>query len=245
MSKDHFVSVTFLNNFTDNQQTEEARHKAIFCYNKKSNSFNNDPSTLGSVAYQNDLDGNGDFKDFLDKYEHKWTDLYTKITQSSFSLQDYEEILTYLLLLKLNNPKQQKERLSIRLTQANQLEVTRLDPLSFKDKHKLTRDISIDLKYLEILKNIYSTLPYRVVKNDSLVPFVTSDNPWMVLPDSQFIPISKQYGLQICTNLCAEWDLRDLGLHTISQDCDVREINSCMINSAERFVYTSIKDVFK
>ncbi len=245
MSKDHFISVTFLNNFTDNQQTGEVRDKKVFRFSKESNHFHANAITLGSIAYQQDLDGNGDFKGLLDKYESKWTDLYTQITQSDFSEQDYEEILTYLLLLKLNNPKQQKERLDILLTQASQVEMMHLDSLKFKDKHKQIRDISIDFKYLEILKNIYLTLPYRIVKNDSLVPFATSDSPWMVLSDSQFIPISKQYGLQICTNLYAECDVMNQGLHALSQDCDVKEINSYMISNAERFVYTSIKDVFK
>lgn len=245
MSKDHFISVTFLNNFTDNNQTGEARDKTIFCFSKESNRSYTKTSTLGSIAYQQDLDGNGDFKDFLDVYEPKWSHLYTQITQSKYSEQDYEETLTYLLLLKLNNLKQQKERLDILLNQASQTEVSHLDSLKFKDKHKQIRDISIDLKYLEILKNIYLTLPYRIVKNDSLLPFVTSDNPWMLLPNSQFIPISKEYGLQICTELSAEYDARNQGLHTLSQDCDIKEINCCMINNAERFVYTSTKDVFK
>ena len=244
MAKDHFISVTFLNNFTDNQQVAEAREKTVFCFSNNTKSFNDQLSKLGKIAYQKDLDGDGDFRCKLNNYEQKWTGLYSKITQNNFLEQDYEEVLMYLFLLKLNNPKQQKDRIDLLLTQATPLEVKHLDSLKFKVKHKQTRDILIGSKYIETLTIEYLTRPYRIVKNVSSVPFVTSDNPWLSFKDYQFIPISKEFALQICTKLYVEMGGRNQGLHVLSDSTDVRIVNSLMIRNAERFVYASSKDVF-
>ena len=83
MSKDHFVSVTFLNNFTDNQQTEEARHKAIFCYNKKIKVDNDRNSKRFESVYSKKVRAGKRRTYFFDVRRTKGEDFYLTLTEST------------------------------------------------------------------------------------------------------------------------------------------------------------------
>ena len=243
MSKDHFVSVTFLNNFTDDAQVNiNPRYKNIFCLAKQKQQFNNKPSALGNVAYRRNLDGTGNFKAELERYESVWTVLYNKLISNKFSAREYEDVLTYLLLMSLNNPTKQKERLDIMLGHATPDEIAHVEHLETKDKHMQVRDILVGSGYVAVVKKELLQLAYWVVKNDSSVPFVTSDNPWVLLSECHFIPISKNYALQISTK-----DLDIAGsskLYLTSSEAEVREVNHLMRENADLFVYASSTNVF-
>ena len=262
MSKDHFVSVTFLNNFVDDAQINvKPREKLIFCFNKCLDEFLPNRSKLENIAYQCDLDGSGDFRDKLRKHENSWTEWFNELISNNFTDNTYKNILSYLVLMSLNNPTQQEQRIKNVLIGATPEESEQLISSGNSDAqymHMQVRDILVDyelpygelpLNYDELLRDRLLLLPYRIVKNQSSVPFVTSDNPIMKLDDYLFIPLSRQYALQISTTSSVQTEelqhqTRNQGLHKLSKESDIREINRLMKVNAKRFVYTSSIDIF-
>ena len=199
---------------------------------------------LENIAYQKNLDGNDKFKEMLETYEPKWNGLYQKLMSSSCLGDDYKEILTYLLLLKLNNPKQNKQRLKILLQNATENEKIHLQSLEDIYLHKQIRDILICLGVLDIDRAQFLNFPYRLVKNATVIAFATSDNPWITFNGYQFIAISKDYALQICSDSNNISNSGNQDLLLLSSEADIGEMNCCMRENAGQFVYASQQDIF-
>ena len=248
MSNDHFVSVTFLTQFCDEKQIELDRDKRkIYVFDTNTKTFLDGMKKLIKQANKLNLDGVGAFKARLECYESKWTLIYQKVISGQSSDQDYEDMVTYIILISLNNPKKQQERIAKLLQVATNEQEKHINSI-FPSKQQLhieTRDILLEVfNYVNNLKNILLSYKYWLVKNISTVPFVTSDNPIIVLNKCWFVPLSKNYALQIDTT---NRELSDnfQGVHEGNDVEEVRSINRKMINNAERFVYSSsLKDVF-
>lgn len=248
MSSDHFVSVTFLTQFCDEIQIELDRDKRkIYIFNKNTETFLDGKKKLIKQANKPDLDGVGAFKTQLEYYEPKWTSIYQKVISGESSDHNYADMLTYIILISLNNPKKQQERIAIFLQGATNEEKQHINS-KFQSKQQLhieTRDVLLEVfNYVECLKKILLSYKYWVVKNISTVPFVTSDNPIIVLDKCWFVPISKNYALQIdTTNRVVSNNYQ--GVYEDHDVEEVRSINRKMINNAEGFVYSSsLRDVF-
>ena len=248
MSNDHFVSVTFLTQFCDEKQIELDRDKRkIYVFDTNTKTFLDGMKKLIKQANKLNLDGVGAFKARLECYESKWTLIYQKVISGQSSDQDYEDMLTYIILISLNNPKKQQERIAKLLQVATNEQEKHINSI-FPSKQQLhieTRDILLEVfNYVNNLKNILLSYKYWLVKNISTVPFVTSDNPIIVLNKCWFVPLSKNYALQIdTTNRVLSDNFQ--GVHEGNDVEEVRSINRKMINNAERFVYSSsLKDVF-
>lgn len=248
MSNDHFVSVTFLTQFCDEKQIELDRDKRkIYVFDTNTKTFLDGMKKLIKQANKLNLDGVGAFKARLECYESKWTLIYQKVISGQSSDQDYEDMVTYIILISLNNPKKQQERIAKLLQVATNEQEKHINSI-FPSKQQLhieTRDILLEVfNYVNNLKNILLSYKYWLVKNISTVPFVTSDNPIIVLNKCWFVPLSKNYALQIdTTNRVLSDNFQ--GVHEGNDVEEVRSINRKMINNAERFVYSSsLKDVF-
>lgn len=248
MSDDHYVSVTFLTQFCDESQIKRDREKRkIYVFDKNAGTFLNGNKKLIKQAYKHDLDGVGAFKTQLEYYESEWASIYQKVISNQCSDQDYEDMLTYIILISLNNPKKQQERI-VKFLQGAANEQEKHINSKFPSKQQLhieTRDVLLEVfDYVEHLKNILLSYKYWLVKNISTVPFVTSDNPIIVLNKCWFVPLSKNYALQIdTTNRVLSNNYQ--GVHEDNDVEEVRGINRKMINNAEGFVYSSsLKDVF-
>lgn len=248
MSNDHFVSVTFLTQFCDEKQIELDRDKRkIYVFDTNTKTFLDGMKKLIKQANKLNLDGVGAFKTRLECYESKWAVIYQKVISGQSSDQDYEDMVTYIILISLNNPKKQQERIAKLLQVATNEQEKHINSI-FPSKQQLhieTRDILLEVfNYINNLKNILLSYKYWLVKNISTVPFVTSDNPIIVLNKCWFVPLSKNYALQIdTTNRVLSDNFQ--GVHEGIDVEEVRSINRKMINNAERFVYSSsLKDVF-
>ena len=248
MSDDHYVSVTFLTQFCDEKQIELNRDKRkIYVFDTNTETFLDGKKKLIKQANKPDLDGVGAFKTRLECYEPKWALIYQKVISGQSSDQDYEDMLTYIILISLNNPKKQQERIAKLLQGATNEQEKHINSkfLSEQQLHIETRDVLLEVfNYVECLKNILLSYKYWLVKNISTVPFVTSDNPIIVLNKCWFVPLSKNYALQIdTTNKVLSNNYQ--GVHEDNDVEEVRSINRKMINNAEGFVYSSsLRDVF-
>ena len=102
---------------------------------------------------------------------------------------------------------------------------------------------------MSLNKKLFS-LNYRFLMNDTVVTFVTSDSPFLNCVNYLLIPISKSYALQFNTaehsvndNIGATRGLNQ-GLHLITDSYEVRHINRCTREAADRYVYAALKDAF-
>lgn len=242
MSKDHYISATFLTNFADKKEmSKKPRDRILFQIDKTNNNANE--MKISSIACQNNLDGNRKFPKQLKSLEDKWNDLYTDLINDNIASSKKDEISQYLALLSFNNPKKQRDRINILLSEATKKEKEHIDNnYNNKKMHIDVRDIILeDIGESKVFCSIKDSLirsQWSLMKNDTAVPFITSDNPILVCRKGWFVPISKEYLLYI--NLEIIMNNEKIAVVPIEEHV-VKDMNISMQNNAERFFFSGIK----
>lgn len=266
MSNDHFVSVTFLTQFCDEKQIELDRDKRkIYVFDKNTETFLDGKKKLIKQANKPDLDGieqfedRPNFKTELKSSEDVWNNVYCNIIENRHSTENHELLIKYVCQMLMNNPKRQRMHENISISDATEKEVKHIESLriqetlGFKETdyiHKQIRDISLFLLDGMSLNKKMLSLDYRFLRNNTNVSFVASDSPFLNCIGYFLIPISKRYALQFDT---AEYSaIKDVStmsgvnqeLNVIIDSNDVRHINRCTREAANRYVYAASKDAF-
>lgn len=100
-------------------------------------------------------------------------------------------------------------------------------------------------KYLMIE---YSRLPWSVIKNDTVIPFITSDNPAIYVESPRlfmqntFVPLSPSLGVLIhtCIADCYDNSGRGDSFVTINAE-DVKKLNTEIIAQAEKYIVSTVE----
>lgn len=266
MSNDHFVSVTFLTQFCDEKQLELNRDKRkIYVFDINTETFLDGKKKLIKQANKPDVDGIEQFEDRpnfrteLRSSEDVWHNVYSNIIENRHSTENNGLLIKYLCQMLMNNPKRQRKHESEILENVTEDEYKHVvtlqsqQSLGFKEPdyiHKQIRDISLFLLDETSLIEALLSLNYRFVINNSEASFVTSDSPFLNFIDYFLISISKRYALQFDT---AEYSANkyvstmsgvNQELQVITDSNDVRHINRCTREAANRYVYAASKDAF-
>ena len=191
-------------------------------------------------------------------HEDVWNNVYSNIIENRHSTENHGLLINYLCQMLMNNPKRQKDREIILINGATASESKYIESLAAQESlgfietdfiHKQTRDISLFLSNLISLDKTLLRLDYRFLRNDSHVPFVASDSPFLSCVGYFLIPISKCYAMQFDTSKFSEKMSISLmgenqGLRVITDSKDIRHINRCIKQTADRYVYAALTDVF-
>lgn len=156
------------------------------------------------------------------------------------TLSKKDEISYYLALLSFNNPKKQQDRINILLSKATQKEKEHIDNnYNKKEIHIGVRDIILeDVGKNEVfcsIKDLIIRSQWSLMKNDTDVPFITSDNPILVCQEGWLVPISKEYLLFI--DLETIMNNGKIAVVPIEEHV-VKDMNNRMQNNAERFFFS-------
>lgn len=239
MSKDHFVSVTFLKNFAQNIDQTDPRKTKVFVYNKSQSNFESKEISIESRFYENGRDGKkgNNFVQKLKYYEPKWDCYLDQMNKASspvkINFDTKEGIASYLALLSLNNPKKAIGRASILQNSATSNEIDHIKKeygdWGKQDCQLQVRNTLVYLGHFHTLTGWILSMPWVIFKNQTGAKFITSDDPIIVSEHGWYIPVSKN------TLLLVSIQGHDEGVRNIDDLLCIKQINEMMRNNAHRF----------
>lgn len=245
MPKDHFVSTTFLSFFSKERNADRPRESNICIYNKEKKSFEKNPVTVASRFYENGRDGNGEFATMLRKYEGVWVKTLNAIsgchTINILASEDRENLVGFLSMLNLNNPKKSLERMGILKENATDTEIEHVKKTygDFTDQEcqKKVRDTQIYLGHHHTVMGDLLSRPWVIFKLADSVncTFITSDDPIIVTDQGWYVPLSKDLLILFSCK-------HEEGIREIKDDKDVQKINEMMSKNAKKFCASGFND---
>ncbi|MCG9879633.1 MAG: DUF4238 domain-containing protein [Bacteroidia bacterium] len=170
----HYIPQFYLRNFSNNDD-----RKSIGIYNRKNNIFSDSTSIKNQASKKHFYGKDEVIENFFAKYEGAWASVLTKITKRGIIVRknsiEYAQLLTFISTMAMRTPTA-IDLLMNQLIIGDEI-IAGKHPSNVKLEIGKREAIAESFRMSSRVMKCIKDLDYKVIKNNTNIPFITSDHP--------------------------------------------------------------------